>query len=157
MLCPSLSRAPEQHSRPGAPGSTQQASQSAPEASPLPPIQPERRDQQKKQNQGARVAQSVKHPTLGFGSGHDLTVCEFEPHTGLRADSAEPAWESLSLSLSRYTPPPLLIRPPRPALFRITCSAHAGDHQQATPESCKRRDTCFPLPDLPRGTNSSRS
>ena len=28
---------------------------------------------------GARVAQSVKRPTLDFGSGHDLTVCGFEP------------------------------------------------------------------------------
>ena len=25
-----------------------------------------------------------------FGSGHDLTVCEFKPHVGLRADSSEP-------------------------------------------------------------------
>ena len=36
---------------------------------------------------GAWVAQSVKHLTLGFGSGHDLTVCGFEPHVGLCADS----------------------------------------------------------------------
>ena len=28
---------------------------------------------------GTRVAQSVKHRTLGFGSGHDLTVCGFKP------------------------------------------------------------------------------
>ena len=27
----------------------------------------------------AWVAQSVKHLTLDFGSGHDLTVCETEP------------------------------------------------------------------------------
>ena len=25
-----------------------------------------------------------------FGSGHDLTVCEFEPRVGLRADGSEP-------------------------------------------------------------------
>ena len=51
---------------------------------------------------GACVAQSVKHPTLGFCSGHDLMVCEFEPfHT----DSVEPAWDSLSPSLS--APPSL--------------------------------------------------
>ena len=43
------------------------------------------------------MAQSVKHPTLGFGSGHDLMVCEFEPLVGLHSDSAEPAWDSLSL------------------------------------------------------------
>ena len=34
------------------------------------------------------VQASVKHPTLGFGSGHDLMVCEFEPHVGLCADGA---------------------------------------------------------------------
>ena len=32
---------------------------------------------------GALVVQSVKFPTLDFGSGHDLTVPEFKPHTGL--------------------------------------------------------------------------
>ena len=42
-------------------------------------------------NKGAWVAQSVKRPTLGFSSGHDLTVCEFEPHIGLCDDSTEPA------------------------------------------------------------------
>ena len=47
-----------------------------------------------------RVAQVVKRPTLGFGSGHDITVCEFEPRIGLHTDSAEPAWDSLCLSLS---------------------------------------------------------
>ena len=46
---------------------------------------------------GAWGAQSVKHPTLDFGSGHDLRVREIEPHTGLHADSTEPAWDSLSL------------------------------------------------------------
>ena len=39
---------------------------------------------------GAWVAQLVKHPTLRFGSGRDLTVCEIEPHLGLCADSADP-------------------------------------------------------------------
>ena len=29
---------------------------------------------------GTWVAQSVKHPTLDLGSGHDLTVCGFKPH-----------------------------------------------------------------------------
>ena len=51
------------------------------------------------------MAQSVKRPTLGFGSGHDLTVREFDLRVGLCADSLEPAWDSLSLSLSA---PPLL-------------------------------------------------
>ena len=40
---------------------------------------------------GDWLTQSVKHLTLGFSSGHDLTV---------HADSSEPAWDSLSLSLS---------------------------------------------------------
>ena len=48
---------------------------------------------------GAWVAQSGKWPTLDFSSGHDLTVCELEPHVSLCADSTVPAWDSLSLSL----------------------------------------------------------
>ena len=51
-------------------------------------------------NGGARVAQSVKTPTLGFGSGLDLVVRGFEPRVGLHTGDAEPAWDSLSLSLS---------------------------------------------------------
>ena len=38
-----------------------------------------------------------------FGSGHDLTVCEFEPHIKLCADSMEPALDSLSPSLCPST------------------------------------------------------
>ena len=54
----------------------------------------------------AWVAQSFKCLTLDFGSSHDhLMVGEFEPCTGLHADTAEPAWDSLSLPLSA---PPLL-------------------------------------------------
>ena len=41
---------------------------------------------------GAWMAQSVKHWTLDFGSGHDLRVVESSP-------CVEPAWDSLSLSL----------------------------------------------------------
>ena len=48
---------------------------------------------------GAWVAQSVKCLTLGFSSGHDLMVQEFEPCIRLFADSVEPAWDSLSLTL----------------------------------------------------------
>ena len=51
------------------------------------------------------MAQSIERLTLGFSSGHDLTVCEFEPHVGLHPGSAELAWDSLSPSLS--APPPL--------------------------------------------------
>ena len=58
---------------------------------------------------GARVAQSVKCPTLGVGSGHDLTVHGFEPHIRLYADNAEPAWDSASLSLSLCPSPALSI------------------------------------------------
>ena len=43
------------------------------------------------------MAQSVKHLTLDFGSGHYLTIREFEPHVRLRADSA---CDSLSPSVS---------------------------------------------------------
>ena len=39
-----------------------------------------------------------------WGSCHDLTVSEFEPHIGLSVVSTEPAWEPLSPSLS--IPPP---------------------------------------------------
>ena len=45
------------------------------------------------------VAQSVERLTFDFGSGHDLTICEMEPHAGLYANSAEPAWDSPSLPL----------------------------------------------------------
>ena len=48
---------------------------------------------------GAWVAQ-FKRPALDFGSGHDLTVCEFEPCVEFCADSMEPAWDSPSLPLS---------------------------------------------------------
>ena len=50
---------------------------------------------------GTWVGQSVKHPTLGFRSGHDLVVCGFKLCTRLCGDSAEPAWDSFSA-------PPLL-------------------------------------------------
>ena len=43
------------------------------------------------------MAQSVKHLTLVFGSGHDLTAREIEPHVGLLVVRAEPAGDSLSL------------------------------------------------------------
>ena len=40
---------------------------------------------------GGWVAQSIKHPTLDFGSGRDLTVRGIEPRVGLCAYSMEPA------------------------------------------------------------------
>ena len=47
----------------------------------------------RKGERGAWVAQSVRCPTLDFGSGHDLKVGEFEPRTEL-------AWDSLSTSFT---------------------------------------------------------
>ena len=53
----------------------------------------------KMRGRGAWVAPSVKCPTLGFGSGQDLTVGGIESMlVGLYADSVDPAWDSLSLS-----------------------------------------------------------
>ena len=49
------------------------------------------------------MAQSVEHPTLDFGSGHDLTVHGIEPHIKLCTGSMEPTWDSLSPSL--FAPP----------------------------------------------------
>ena len=53
------------------------------------------------------MAQWVKHPTLNFGSGHNLTGCEFKPYVGLFTDSAGPAWDSPSLPFS--APFPLML------------------------------------------------
>ena len=53
----------------------------------------------KRTHVGGRLGASVKRPTLDFSSGRDLAVREFEPRVGLLADSAEPAWDSLSPSL----------------------------------------------------------
>ena len=55
------------------------------------------------------MAQLVKRLILGFGSDHDLMVCEFELHVRLCADGAEPAWDSPSPSL--FAPPPLMLSP----------------------------------------------
>ena len=45
------------------------------------------------------MAQWVKRSTLDFGSGHDLTVPEFEPCIRLCTDSEVPVWDFLSPSL----------------------------------------------------------
>ena len=45
------------------------------------------------------MVQLVKHPILDFGSGHDLTVHEIEPHVEFCADSVESAWDSFPLFL----------------------------------------------------------
>ena len=49
---------------------------------------------------GSWVAQSVKRPTLGFSSGHDLSVLETEPCIGLHAGSVKPAWDSFSFPIT---------------------------------------------------------
>ena len=51
----------------------------------------------KGQRRGAWIAQSVEHPTLDFGSGHDLSVVGSSPKWGFVL-RVEPAWDSLSLS-----------------------------------------------------------
>ena len=45
---------------------------------------------------GAWVAQLVECLTLAFGSGHDLTVHDFQPLHGLHTDDEEPASDSFS-------------------------------------------------------------
>ena len=42
-------------------------------------------------SRGSWVAQSVERLTLGFGSGHDFMVHEFQPHVWLCTDNANPA------------------------------------------------------------------
>ena len=51
------------------------------------------------QSRGAWVFQSGNHLTLNFSSGHDLMGHGIELHIRLCADSAKPAWDSLSPSL----------------------------------------------------------
>ena len=46
------------------------------------------------------MGQSVKHQTLDFRSGHDFAVHVIEPHVGLCTKNMEPAWNSLTPSLS---------------------------------------------------------
>ena len=55
---------------------------------------------------GTWVAQTVERPTFDFDTGHDLMVREFELHVRLCTDSMDPAWNSLSPSLSA---PPLFM------------------------------------------------
>ena len=57
---------------------------------------------------GARVAQWVEHLTLGFGSGHGLTVHELEPVSG----SVLTVWSLLGIpshSTSLSAPPLLML------------------------------------------------
>ena len=68
------------------------------------------------------MAQSVKHLTLDFGSGHDLTVREMKTHVGLCTDSTEPAWDSLFPSFSA----PSLFTPARSLLLSLKINKLRG-------------------------------
>ena len=58
----------------------------------------------------------MKHPTLDFGSGHDLMVHGIEPHIGRYTDGVESAWNSLFPSLSA---PPQLTHVPTFLFLKI--------------------------------------
>ena len=60
---------------------------------------------------GVWVAQLVKHPTLDFGSGHDLMVHGIKPCIRLHVDSVKPVWDSLSLPLPRLCVCSLSLKP----------------------------------------------
>ena len=50
---------------------------------------------------GAWVAQLVKWPTLGFSSGHHLTVVSLSPTSGSELTAQSPPW-ALCLPLSAH-------------------------------------------------------
>ena len=54
---------------------------------------------------GTWVAQSVKHPTLDFCSGHDLTLVRLSPSSG----PALTEWSLLQFSPSLSAHPPLML------------------------------------------------
>ena len=56
-------------------------------------------------DKGTWVAQSGKHPSLDFSSGHDFVVREIKPCVGLCTIGAEPAWDFLPPSLTAPGPP----------------------------------------------------
>ena len=66
-------------------------------------------EQLRSENGQGRLGGSVSSAS-NFGSGHDLTVCEFEPRVGLvlTAQSLEPVSDSVPPSLS--APPPLVLQ-----------------------------------------------
>ena len=68
------------------------------------------------------MAQSFQCLAVGFSSGHDLLVHEFEPHIGLCAGSWEPGARfgfCVSLSLSA-PPPPMRLRSLAFSLFSLS-------------------------------------
>ena len=59
---------------------------------------------------GARRLAGSVSKVSDFGSGHDLTVPEFEPHVGLCADTSEPgACFGFCVSLSVSALPPFVL------------------------------------------------
>ena len=74
---------------------------------------------------GSWVAPLVKHLTLGFDSGGDLTVREFKPHVRLQAESAEPARGFLSL-LSL----PLLCS----CALSLSCKINVKEREKSSPD-----------------------
>ena len=56
---------------------------------------------------GAWVAQLAERPAPDISPGHDLMDGGIEPHGGFCADGMEPAWDSLTPSLSAPSPLPL--------------------------------------------------
>ena len=69
---------------------------------------------------GAWVAQSVKHLTVDFGSGHDLKVWFMSSSPASGSILMEPAWDWLSPSFS--APPPLVL------LFFLSQPLSVGPH-----------------------------
>ena len=61
---------------------------------------PTHSQKRKKKDWGIWMAQSVKHLTLGFGSGHGLVVVGLSPESG-SVLTVESTSDSFSLSLSK--------------------------------------------------------
>ena len=78
--------------------------------------------------QGACMVQSLNHPTLNPGSGHDLMVCETEPCNGLCVDSLEPAWD--------FFPPPLSLPLPHSLMCALSLSLSLSKLVNIKKEHC---------------------
>ncbi|VFV38414.1 g-protein coupled receptor 26 [Lynx pardinus] len=83
------------------------------------------------QSRGTRVAQSVEHLTLDFGSGHNPGVVGSSPVSG-SVLSVEPAWDSLSLC-------------PSPTLVPMIVTAARAWICQVISTSWATLSTVFPL------------
>ena len=74
-----------------------------------------------KKKRGSWMAQSVKHPALGFSSGHDLQVHGFKPQVRHCTDRKRyPLSLSLSLSLSLPLSLPLPLPLPTMPSFSLS-------------------------------------